>query len=179
MDRGGGAAMGGPGVLRSSGGFSLIEVMVAAVIIAVGLASVYMVSSQCMQVAQSSHNSTLATQIIQEQTERLKAVPFQALLTSGSLNAFLVANPLVSGSGALNGLTETVKISSVLLSGTTTSSGYVSVISSIPAHGAPSVSTLVTGTLTASTVQVQVILGWVDRSGVHSRAGITRISSYE
>jgi prepilin-type N-terminal cleavage/methylation domain-containing protein len=166
---------------RRRGGFTLVEVLVAALIVALGLTATYVLSSQCLQIAASSHNSTAATQILQEQTERLRSADFSVLLTSGSLKAFLEANPLVSGNNlaALNKMTSTVQLSSCLYSGSAATSGTISVQSAAIASGTTQLTILLSGTLKATTVQAKVSLGWIEHSGSHSRTTTTFITRYD
>lgn len=80
-------------------GFSLIEVMVAIVILTIGLLSL----AQMMVLATSSNTlagrMTSATGLAKEQLERLKAIPFYPPpVTPGSL----VRNPLLNDGGDIN-----------------------------------------------------------------------------
>jgi prepilin-type N-terminal cleavage/methylation domain-containing protein len=167
----------------NSRAFSLVEVMVASAIVAVGLTAVYVLGSQCAQISVATYRASLANQTLQERMERLKGANFPALLSSGSLSALLAAGPSTSATnmGNVTGLSETVAVSSYLVSGSAATSGTIAVANAIASSGTQSVSVLSSGTLSASTstARIQVTLGWMEKSGSHSRSQTLLISRYD
>jgi prepilin-type N-terminal cleavage/methylation domain-containing protein len=147
---------------RGRGGFSLVEVMIAATIVAFGFTAIYMVSSQCMAVTKSTRNLGLASQVLQERMESLRTTLYaigttsSTVITSASVQA-LVANPTYSGSSCflLTG-TETIYVS-----GSLGASGTMVLTRSV-LSGSP---TVVTSGAAVSPLKVEVQLDWSERSG--------------
>lgn len=180
-----GLEMRGISALRTRA-FTIVEVMVAAAIFIVGLGAVYAVCSQCMQTLAFSRNLALVNQVLEEQTERLKAANFSQLLLSSSLQSLVSSNPLVSGSnlsliGLIGNATETISVSSLLYNGSAATTGTIVVQNVISPNGSSSVTTLISGTgpLTATTVRLDISISWsCAQSGSVSRNISTQISSF-
>ena len=151
-------------------GFTLAEVLVAAGIVVIGLTAVYVASSQCMQISQSSRNLSLANRILQERIDSLRSGSGTMLFASGSANA------VTSGSlqAILSGPTFSAtagSLTSDLLRGTETvtvsdSSGSINVTRLVNAGSASAP----TGAASVSSpVTVVLTLAWPEASGGNVR----------
>jgi type II secretory pathway pseudopilin PulG len=75
-----------PGRLRprSRAAFTLIETLVAAVVILTSMGAIFLVSSRCVGVIQSSQQVAIASAILQERMQQLQATDWETLVDSDS-----------------------------------------------------------------------------------------------
>ena len=94
---------------RDESGTTLIEVMVAAVLIAVFFASIFELNAMCLRFIDASKESLAALQSVQDRSETLRNLSFSDLTTTGVVQNLMAnaANPAPFSQKA----TEVVKIS--------------------------------------------------------------------
>jgi type II secretory pathway pseudopilin PulG len=67
---------------RVSGGFTIIETIVGALVVLIALGAIFQVSSRCMSIIASSHSVALASASIHERMQQLQALPWEMLTDS-------------------------------------------------------------------------------------------------
>ncbi|MEO5721500.1 MAG: prepilin-type N-terminal cleavage/methylation domain-containing protein [Chthoniobacterales bacterium] len=138
-------------------GFSLVEVMVAVVLLAGFFASIFQLNAMCLRSINSSKESLGALQGVQDRTERLRNIAFADLTTPAFVQALLAtrANP----SPFLAKATEVVTISNYNPAATPpiTSDGVTRFTRS--PNGTVTTNSTAT-TLPSGLVQVDVAISW-------------------
>ncbi len=160
-------------------GFTLVEVMVAMGLILFSLVGIYTMQAQSLRIVQSAHDSSGASQVLQQRLEQLRANPYDTIVTATGLTALMTGS---SGGTraeqvmtAVKNFQESVKVSRYARPGVTPA----------PAGGSFTVvrtgtSASSTGTLTTlvaeSEVKAQLTVQWTDRQGAHRREFSTILS---
>jgi prepilin-type N-terminal cleavage/methylation domain-containing protein len=90
-------------------GFTLVEVMVASMLVTIFFASIFELNAMCLRYIDTSKESLAALQSVQDRGERLRNIAFSELTTASFVQALMAApaNPAPFSQKA----TEVVKIS--------------------------------------------------------------------
>lgn len=93
------------------GGVTIVEVLISAVLIFIGLGSIFAMNTQSIQLLRATHLTAASTQIVQERVETLRSKPWPEVSNARAL-ALLMQSPAQSES-ELNApnLTETITMS--------------------------------------------------------------------
>jgi prepilin-type N-terminal cleavage/methylation domain-containing protein len=94
---------------QSRSGFTLVEMMVACAIIAFGIASIYLLNSQCLAVLKSAKDEASASQVLQQRIEQLRIANWQRVTSTTWIRDNLL-NTSADGSNPLTNLAETVVV---------------------------------------------------------------------
>lgn len=99
------------GMLRSgsTAAFTLLENVIACMIIAVGLVGTYAINGQCMDVLRMAKDEASASQVLQQRIEHLRIANWQRI-SDGVWIRDRILNATADGSVALQNLVETVTI---------------------------------------------------------------------
>src|SRR3954470_23282477 len=98
-----------PKRLASCAGFSLVENMLACMVIAIGLAGTYTLNSQTMSTLRMAKDEASASQVLQQRVEQMRIANWQRI-SSPTWLATGVLNAPADGSAGLTALNETVTI---------------------------------------------------------------------
>ncbi len=64
--------------------FTIIETLVATVVVLIAMGAIFLVSSQCMSIIQRAHEVAVASAAVQERLQQLQAVPWETIADSDS-----------------------------------------------------------------------------------------------
>ena len=91
-------------VRRSLAAFTLIETMVAAVVILISMGAIFLVSNRCIGIIRCSQNVAVASAILQERMHQLQATPWETLVDSESYQNQVWTDPVGSTTENVDGL---------------------------------------------------------------------------
>ena len=152
--------------------FTLAEVMVAMCLVLFALVGIYTMQAQSLRIVQSSHDSSAASQVLQQRLEQLRVSSYDTVATASGLAALMNGTAGATQSEqsmtAVKNFQETVKISRCPRPGVspTPVPGTITVTRS----GNAATSSGATTDLHAETqLKAQLIVAWTDRQGSHQR----------
>lgn len=90
-------------------GITIPEVMVAAVIMAIGLIGVWTATGQCIRLAQSHRETIAATETLMRRVEDCRASGWNTIVSGDSIKADILQTPAADG-GYLNNLEEQITV---------------------------------------------------------------------
>lgn len=145
---------------KSTGGFTLVEVAIAAGLVVFGLASIYAMQSQTLQIARAAHDSGTSSQILQQRVEQLRLNKFTDVASSSGL-VDLMNSPTESEARrtGLANLTE-----KVTLTNSDGSSGF-----SVSRRDGNATATTNADFSAGTRVKAYMLVSWTDRTGAHRR----------
>ncbi len=160
-------------------GFTLVEVMVAMGLILFSLVGIYTMQAQSLRIVQAAHDSSGASQVLQQRLEQLRSNPYDTVVTTTGLTALMTGS---SGGTqaeqvmtAVKNFQESVKVSRYARPGVTPAPAAGSF--TVTRSGTTATSTGTLTTLVAETeVKAQLTVQWTDRQGTHRREFSTILS---
>ena len=158
--------------------FTLVEVMVAAALVGLGLGGIYIIQAQSMEVVRAAFHSSSASQVLQQRIEGLRLSDFETVATSTGVVALMNGTAGGTNSEAemtgIKNFRESVTISNFAPPGVTPEpplQAFTVTRTNKIATASTNLS-LATEPLLKVRLQVQ----WEDRKGVHQRAFSTVLS---
>lgn len=100
---------------RSIGAFTLIETMVAAVVVLIAMGAIFQVSSRCMGIVRSSHDVAVASAVLQERMQQLRSAGWEALTDSEAYQDQVWTDPDDGTTENSDGLLKKATLSGVRL----------------------------------------------------------------
>ena len=165
--------------------FTLTEVLVAMTLILFALVGIYTLQAQSLRIVQSAHDSSAASQVLQQRLEQLRLNSYDTVVTASGvialMNGSVGATQSEQTMTAVRNFQESVKISRYVRPGVTTSSASGSFTVTRSGGSATSAGTA-TDLSAESAVKAQFVVVWSDRNGSHrrefssvfSRGGVSR-----
>lgn len=143
------------------------------------LVGIYTMQAQSLRIVQASHDSSAASQVLQQRLEQIRVTSYDTVATAGGLTALMNGTAGATQSEptmtAVKNFQETVKLSRYPRPGVSPAPapGTITVIRS----GNTAASYGVTTDLSAeSQVKAQLLITWTDRQGNHQREFTTVLS---
>ena len=156
----------------SRSAFTLVEVMVAMTLILFALAGIYTMQAQSLQIVQSGHDSSTASQVLQQRLEQLRLNSYDTVAKASGLTALMTgtagATQSESVMTAVKNFQESVKISRYARPGVSPAPAPSNFTVIRSANSATS-SGVATDLTAESQVKAQFVVTWTDRTGSHRR----------
>ena len=96
-------------------GFTLVEVMVAMVLVLFSLVGIYTMQAQSLRIVQSAHDSGAASQVLQQRLEQMRLNTYDTVVKASGLTALMTGTAGATQSeqtmSAVKNFQESVKIS--------------------------------------------------------------------
>ncbi len=92
--------------LHAFGGFTILEALVASVVILVALGAVFQVSARCMDIIRASRNVSLASAMLHERMQQLKSTNWETLTDSESYTRQTWVDPEDNSTETVEGLLD-------------------------------------------------------------------------
>ncbi len=92
--------------LNLNGGFSILEALVASVVILIALGAVFQVSGRCVDIVRSSRNVSKASAVIHERMQQLRSTNWETLTDSESYTNQTWVDPEDNSTQSVAGLLE-------------------------------------------------------------------------
>ena len=161
------------------GGFTLVEVMVATMLVAVFFVSIFELNAVCLRYMDASKESLAALQSVQDRSEALRNLAFSDLTNTAFVRDnvmpanYTPPDPLQPGGGKPPTLfskkaTEVVKISKYTIPPTLPPPGGYTQFTRLP-NGTVTTDSLATDLVTATLVKVDVSVTWNMTMGGRAR----------
>lgn len=77
----------------SVGAFTLIETLMAALVVVVAMGAIFLVSSRCMGIVKSAHDIAIGSAMLHERMQQLQATPWESLTDSESFTDQVWTDP--------------------------------------------------------------------------------------
>ena len=143
------------------------------------LVGIYTMQAQSLRIVQAAHDSSGASQVLQQRLEQLRSNPYDTVVTTTGLTALMTGS---SGGTqaeqvmtAVKNFQESVKVSRYARPGVTPAPAAGSF--TVTRSGTTATSTGTLTTLVAeSEVKAQLTVQWTDRQGTHRREFSTILS---
>lgn len=177
---------------NASGGFTLIETLVAMVVILTAMGAVFVVSGQCMRINKASHDVAVASSAVNERMQQLQGTDWETLTDSESYTDQVWTDPVDGSTQNVSGLLKNATVAGAELRSlgaleTVTISAYRPVAGaspipvSITATRNPTAAALTSGTtnlVDEKMVRIDVRFTWTDnRSGIQRSHALSRIAA--
>ncbi len=98
---------------HNSGGFSLIETLMAAGVVLIAIVGIFMTSSQCIRINQSSHDVAAASSALHERLQQLQATDWETLTDSESFKDQTWTDPASGRTEVVDGLMKNATIAGI------------------------------------------------------------------
>ena len=95
---------------RGSGGFTLLETMMAAFVILTVMGAVFAVSAQCIRMNKSAHDVTVASSALNERVQQLQNTDWETLTDSDSYTDQVWTDPVDNTTQNVSGLLKTATV---------------------------------------------------------------------
>ena len=95
---------------RGSGGFTLLETMMAAFVILTVMGAVFAVSAQCMRMNKSAHDIAVASSALNERVQQLQNTDWETLTDSDSYTDQVWTDPVDNTTQNVSGLLKTATV---------------------------------------------------------------------
>ena len=160
-------------------GFTLAEVMVAMGLVLFALVGIYTMQAQSLRIVQSTHDSSAASQVVQQRLEQIRVTSYDTVATASGLTTLM--NGTAGATQAEQTMTgvknfqETVKLSRYPRPGVSPAPAPGTI--TVTRSGNTAASSGVSTDLSAeSQIKAQMIVAWTDRQGSHQREFTTVLS---
>lgn len=149
---------------NDEGGFTLVEVMVSAMLVVVFFASIFELNAVCLRYINSSKESLAALQSVQDRTETLRNLAFTDLTTTAFVQDLMAAPANYTPPGTPSTVfsqkaTEVVRISKYTIPPTLPPPGGYTQFTRLP-DGTVTTDSLATDLATAALLKVDVSVTW-------------------
>lgn len=136
------------------------------------LVGIYTMQAQSVRIVQAGHDSSAASQVLQQRIEQIRATSFDTMATASGLttlmNGAAGTTPAEQTMTAVKNFQETVKVSTYARPGATSTPAPATI--TVIRSGNTATSSGVTTNLSAeSQVKVNLLVAWTDRQGSHQR----------
>ena len=159
--------------------FTLAEVMVAMFLVLFALAGIYTMQAQSLRIVQSAHDSSAASQVLQQRLEQLRVGTYDTVTTASGLTALMNgtagATQSETNMTAVKNFQETVKLSRCPRPGVSPPP-LPGTITVIRGSNTATSSGLTTDLHAETQIKAQLIVAWTDRQGSHQREFTTVFS---
>ena len=95
---------------RGSGGFTLLETMMAAFVILTVMGAVFAVSAQCIRMNKSAHDVSVASSALNERVQQLQNTDWETLTDSDSYTDQVWTDPVDNTTQNVSGLLKTATV---------------------------------------------------------------------
>ena len=159
--------------------FTLAEVMVAMFLVLFALAGIYTMQAQSLRIVQSAHDSSAASQVLQQRLEQLRVSAYDTVTTASGLTALMNgtagATQSETSMTAVKNFQETVKLSRCPRPGVSPAPAPGTITVTRSSNTATS-SGVTTDLRTETQIKAQLAVAWTDRQGSHQREFTTVFS---